>query len=192
MKIIGLTGQAGSGKDTVADFLCETHGFVQVTLADPIRAGLTTMFGLREEYFSDRELKERTIPWIGRSPRELMQMLGTEWGRKLVNPDIWISLAEAKVKRLRKAPDYLHISGIVISDVRLENEAAWIRNQGGEIWHIWRIVGRSMLTEATKSHSSERGIAVADGDHIINNNSSAIEVLHEIIHKIITNEEEAS
>jgi len=114
-----------------------------------------------------------------------------EWGRKLVNPDIWVNLAAKEVERLRNAPNYLHISGIVISDVRLENEAAWIRNQGGEIWHIWRIVGRSTLTETTRSHSSEKGIAVAYGDRIIHNDST-IEVLHELIHTIITNEEETS
>jgi hypothetical protein len=192
MKLIGLTGQAGSGKDTVADFLCETHGFVQIAFADPIRAGLKAMFGLTDDYFTDRKLKERTVPWIGRSPRELMQTLGTEWGRKLINRDIWISLAETKVKQLLYAPDYLHVSGIVISDVRLENEATWIRSQGGEIWHIWRMVGRSTLTAAAQSHSSEKGIAVAYGDRIIHNNSSTIEVLHELIHTIITNEEEAS
>src|SRR5690242_11167695 len=100
MKLIGLTGQTGSGKDTVADFLRETQGFVQIAFADP-----------------------------------------------LVNPDIWVTLAAREVERLRNAPDYLHISGIVISDVRLENEAAWIRRQGGEIWHIMRGEIYSMFAE---------------------------------------------
>ena len=39
MQLIGLTGRAGCGKDTIASFLCEAHGFVQIALADPLRDG---------------------------------------------------------------------------------------------------------------------------------------------------------
>jgi dephospho-CoA kinase len=40
MRLIGLTGPAGCGKDTVAGFLCIVHGFVQVSFAKPIRNAL--------------------------------------------------------------------------------------------------------------------------------------------------------
>lgn len=86
---------------------------------------------------------------------------------------------QTAIERLRKAPDYLHISGIVISDICMEYEAAWIRRQGGDVWHIRKDVHQSNI------------IDVADGDLIIDSNST-IEALHEFIHTIITNEEEAS
>jgi hypothetical protein len=69
------------------------------------------MLGLKDEHFFDRQLKETPLPVIGKSPREIMQTLGTEWGRRLVNPDLWVCLAEREVEKLRQAPDYLHIDG---------------------------------------------------------------------------------
>jgi ABC-type dipeptide/oligopeptide/nickel transport system ATPase subunit len=34
---IGITGQAGSGKDTLADLLCDKYEFTKISLADPIK-----------------------------------------------------------------------------------------------------------------------------------------------------------
>lgn len=68
MQLIGLTGRAGCGKDTVARFLCEAHGFVQIALADPLRDGLKAMLGVTDEQLHRRDLKEAPIDWIGRSP----------------------------------------------------------------------------------------------------------------------------
>lgn len=72
MQLIGLAGRAGCGKDTIANFLMETHGFVQIALADVLRDGLKAMLGITDEQLYRRDLKEQTIDWIGRSPRELM------------------------------------------------------------------------------------------------------------------------
>lgn len=49
--IIGLCGQAGVGKDTVADFLVKNHGFVKVALADPLKRICKEVFD-----FSDNQL----------------------------------------------------------------------------------------------------------------------------------------
>ena len=38
--IIGLSGYAQVGKDTVANYLVENYGFVKVSFADPIREAL--------------------------------------------------------------------------------------------------------------------------------------------------------
>lgn len=56
---------------------------------------------------------------------------------------------------------------IIIKDIRFENEAKYIRDLGGEIWHIVR-------DDATKIkvHSSEAGIAVASCDVVIHNNGT--------------------
>lgn len=47
--IIGLCGIAGSGKDTVADFLVKNHGFVKVALADPLKRICKEVFGFTDE-----------------------------------------------------------------------------------------------------------------------------------------------
>ncbi len=51
MRIVGITGQAGSGKDTVADRLVEEHGYVKIALADPIKRLGREVFG-----FTDQQL----------------------------------------------------------------------------------------------------------------------------------------
>ena len=43
MVVIGLSGYASSGKDTVAQFLIEEHGFEKIAFADPIRNMLLAM-----------------------------------------------------------------------------------------------------------------------------------------------------
>ncbi len=37
MNILGISGQAGSGKDTASDYFVEHYGFVKMSLADPIK-----------------------------------------------------------------------------------------------------------------------------------------------------------
>jgi hypothetical protein len=69
--IIGISGQAGSGKDTVADYLVKEHGFVSIALADPMKRMLMEVFG-----FSPKQLwgpsEERNEPdaRLCRSQRE--------------------------------------------------------------------------------------------------------------------------
>lgn len=120
-----------------------------------LRVGLG--IDLSEEYWITR--KEDVIPAIGKSPRELMQTLGTEWGRNLVNEDLWLILARQRL--LKMGP------GMVISDVRFDNEALWVRKLGGRIIHVKRD-----LAERVKQHSSEVGVTVEPGDGVIVNNGS--------------------
>ena len=47
--IIGVSGQAGSGKDTVADFLVKNHGFVKVALADPLKRACKEFYNFTED-----------------------------------------------------------------------------------------------------------------------------------------------
>lgn len=47
--IIGLCGLAGSGKDTVADFLVKDHGFVKIALADPLKRVCKEVFAFTDE-----------------------------------------------------------------------------------------------------------------------------------------------
>ncbi len=47
--VIGLLGPAGSGKDLVADWFIEAHGFYKVAFADPIKRFAMKAFGLDKE-----------------------------------------------------------------------------------------------------------------------------------------------
>lgn len=179
MKLIGLTGAAGSGKSTVADFLTETQGFVSISLADPLRAGLKAMLGLTEAELHDRSMKESPIDWLGRSPRELMQTLGTEWGRQHVAPDLWLRVATRRITVLRASSPCLHVDGIVVSDVRFGNEAQWLRDQGGELWQLAR--DEAGLEGATAKHPSERGVL---GDVVIFNNSTLDDLFDLVVERL--------
>ena len=58
MQIIGLCGNKGSGKDTFANYLVETEGYIKVAFADYIREALKILFDWNEDNFS-QELKEK-------------------------------------------------------------------------------------------------------------------------------------
>lgn len=165
--IIGLTGRAGCGKDTVADFLVETHGFIKLAFADPLRDGAKAMLGLTDEELSRRENKEALIEWLGCSPRHVLQTLGTEWGRELIHPDLWLRITERRVERVLAMPPCQHINGIVLSDVRFENEADWVRRIGGTVWNINR--PRAGLFGDSARHVSEQSLPIHEADLILHN-----------------------
>jgi len=144
-KLIGLTGRARSGKDSLASYLRAHHGFHSLAFADPIREGLQAMFGIGDHFAYDA--KEVPIPGIGKSYRELAQTLGTEWGRELISPEIWLRVMVLRVERV------LSTKSVVITDVRFENEAELIRKNGGIIFHL-----RRENQPEVREHISENGI----------------------------------
>ena len=146
--LIGITGPAFSGKDTIANHLCWSHGFSCEAFADPLRDGLSALFGLFPHHF-DAKHKETVIEWIGKSPRELLQTLGTQWGRDLVNRQIWCRHMH---RRLQEYQDNWAAS-VVIPDVRFIDEARFIHSHGGV---IWRVIRPGAETTAHSDHTSEQ------------------------------------
>src|SRR6202044_3217734 len=113
--IIGISGYAGTGKDTVADFLVRDFNFVRVALADPIKRIAKELFDFSDETLwgsseKRNELDKRYVQWTafvphmlseeilkefpdGKVPqyltaRRVCQFLGTEVGRELY-PNVW-------------------------------------------------------------------------------------------------------
>ncbi|MBU6959639.1 deoxynucleotide monophosphate kinase [Pseudomonas sp. CVAP len=168
--LIGLAGRARSGKDTAAQHLVNHHGFQSYAFADPLRDGLMHILNLSPCDF-ESEQKELPLPWLGRSPRELMQSLGTEWGRNTVHPELWLLLAAQNLDLLARTHDTAR--GFVVSDLRFENEAEFIRQRGGVVIHI----SRESATEVNP-HVSEAGIQPAYDDLTLWNDY-ALEDLYE-------------
>lgn len=154
-QILALTGAAGAGKDTAAKLLQEEYGVGLYAFASPLKAALNAMFNWHPSKWDDREWKERVQPDIGKSPRQLAQTLGTEWGRDLVHKDLWTLLAKRHVDQAMHAG----LPGIVFTDCRFQNEADIVNSMGGLVIEIKRDgVG------AVATHSSELGIGrPADG-----------------------------
>lgn len=152
--IIGLVGRAGAGKDTVADRLCDKHGFERHAFAEPIKDMLTALLtgiGVDYAHLFERHLKESPVPGLGISGRRLMQTLGTEWGRSL-DPDLWVKAA-AMTLGLHDLPASSPIHDrLVITDVRFPNEAAWLQSMGANLIRVWR------ETPDVATHESEQHV----------------------------------
>jgi hypothetical protein len=147
--LIGLCGAAGSGKDTVAGILRETAQCYRVAFADPLYEMISVV-------------KEAEIDWIGKSPRQLLQTLGTEWGRGMVSENIWIDIGMRRIDRLLADG-----RNVVVTDVRFDNEAAAIKSAGGEVWQIVR--GEGCVRGVSMRHASEAGVAQTLVDRVVGN-----------------------
>jgi len=169
-KLIGLHAKARAGKDTVAGMLQDAFSAKKAAFADPIRDSLRAMLGLTDKHFFG-SLKEVPIDWLGKSPRQLMQTLGTEWGRGLINEDIWLLIAGQKIGKIHGEGHHA-----VITDVRFENEASYIRAKGGAVWHILRDNAQPVA-----AHASEAGVLFHPGkDVFINNNGTLSELFERV------------
>ena len=132
--IIGVTGLIGSGKDTIADYLCTFHGFNRVSFAASLKDAVSSIFGWDRELLegstkSSREWREKRDDWWSErlgmeiNPRRVLQQWGTEVCRDNFHKDIWVASVENK---LRQTND-----NIVITDCRFVNEVNSIKNVGG-------------------------------------------------------------
>lgn len=173
--LIGLCGPAGCGKTTVAEALRDQHGFTLISFADPLYAAVSAITGLSVDELKDRGIKESPLPGIGKSPRFLLQTLGTEWGRDIVSPTLWIDLAMQRAERAGDA---------VIADVRFDNEAQAIRGRGGRVFYIMR-QGWACLGSDTAGHASERGVSLENIDGYIANDGTLDQLLEAATRDII-------
>lgn len=172
--LIGLGGKAGSGKDTVAKYLETHHEFIPLAFADPVKRGLEAMFRLDRKWLNDTEAKEEDIPELGVSGRVLMQTLGTEWGRNLIDKDIWVDIMRRKIL-------ILDTYDVVVTDVRFDNEAALIQELGGILVTVVR-EGKGEV--GIHGHASEAGLTSSFGSLILRNEGS-VDELHNLVNKIL-------
>jgi hypothetical protein len=153
VRLIGLSGAAGSGKSTAAQYLHDAHRYQRKRFAQPLKDALRRIL---QSAMLDDQIIERMIEGdlkevpatvlLGKTPRKAMQTLGTEWGRNCIGGDFWVNLMRHALDTSKRG------SLIVIEDVRFDNEAALIRAYGGK---IIRMGGRGGITG---THASESGV----------------------------------
>lgn len=117
--IIGITGNMGAGKDTVADALRSLgicHG--RLSFADKVKEAEKLIFGE-----TDKQIRRKLLQGIGGRMRELSH-------RVYGNNDVWINpLHEVVIKWPRLT--------YVVTDVRHLDEANWILEiQKGILIHV--------------------------------------------------------
>jgi len=147
--IVGFSGRAGAGKDTAAGPLLE-EGWVKLSFAEPLKRMLCELFGWDMANWENLEWKETPRrECMDKTPRYMAQTLGTEWGRELVHPNLWVETALNRARMLEARG-----ANIVFTDVRFPNEAKAIKNNGGMLIHMMR--EGELRTDAR--HESEQDI----------------------------------
>jgi len=140
--IVGLVGFIGAGKGTVADLLVERHGFFKESYANSLKDACSIIFGWDRQMLEgatpeSRAWREQPDEWwsekLGRefSPRLALQLMGTEAGRDIFHPDLWVHTV---MRRCENAP----LNNYVIADVRFPNEINAIVNSGGKVIRVRR------------------------------------------------------
>lgn len=153
-KLIGLYSPSPqSGKSTIAQHLKATRHYVVLPFAETLKDMATVLL---EALGHEREHIEQLlshnkgfyVPELGCTVRHLLQTLGTDFGRKLIDRDIWNNVWLAKYQSLR----HRNID-VVVDDVRFVNEAELLTAFGGEVWHIDR-----PSVNVPSTHASEGGL----------------------------------
>jgi hypothetical protein len=195
--IIGVCGLIGSGKDTIADYLCNIYGFKRDSFAATLKDAVAAVFGWDRELLEgrtteSREWREQVDPWWSErlnmpnlTPRYVLQVWGTEVARKSWHDDTWIASLEHKLAKAH--------NDIVITDVRFPNEIKAIKNAGGIVIRVvrgdepvWYSIakrankGDAMAQQQLKDfniHPSETAWIGTTFDAIIDNNADGLDPL---------------
>jgi len=195
--IVGITGYAGSGKDTGVELLQDLgnvyhdwsvrtpNGYAESTpcktttgllkslrcskiaFAQPLKQ-IAMAVGFTFEQCYDPKLKNEIDPFWGISPRQFLQMCGTEMFRNVWRDDIWVELCRKKILDFRKESDYPGI--LLITDVRFPNERDMIKSEGGIVLRIKR-EGQDHFM----NHASENQIDKLQVDRDILNDAASPE-----------------
>jgi hypothetical protein len=159
--LIGVCGRFRAGKDTIGEHLIASYGYKRYAFADKLK-DLARLIGWNGE-------KDET-------GRKLLQELGIG-AREILGDDVWIRAVDREIYGGEAGPGW-----VVVTDVRLPNEAEWIRSNGGQVWKVIR-KGAALSTPAS-NHVSETSVDEIRPDVIVPNVGS-IEDLHWVVDEIL-------
>jgi hypothetical protein len=161
ISLVGLTGYAQHGKDSVGQILAEEFGFTCLSFAAVLKSMALTLDPLIPQSESRTLRLHEIVDAAGweeakRNPevRRFLQVLGTEAVRGHIDDDAWVNA-------LARQYDRLQPKHAAITDCRFPNEADWVRSRGGELWRIVRLNPDGSLYDngIGTRHSSERHVA---------------------------------
>ena len=214
--IIGICGFIGSGKDTIADYLVNLHGFRRESFANSLKDAVAQVFGwdrtmLEGRTKQSREWREQRDEWWSQrlgmdiTPRYVLQQWGTEVCRKSFHDDIWIASLENKLRNIQ--------DDVVITDCRFPNEIKAIRAAGGQVVRVVRgaepkwygaaeSVNRGPDGNASWSiskvkleklgiHASETSWVGTDFDAVLDNNGT-LDDLYQQVKSLVLNPQDAT
>jgi hypothetical protein len=148
--LIGITGRAGAGKTTAAEYLRARYDFECLAFADALKDCLALLLadrGIDHAVLHEPQFKSVPLDAMhDASARHLMQSLG-DWGRQVAK-GFWVQQLAHRAGMVGHAAP-VH-DRICITDVRYPNEEEWLLYQGGALLRITR-----QAASRTDTHSSE-------------------------------------
>lgn len=179
MDVLGFLGLKRAGKDTAAAFLVNSCGYRRIAFADKLYQEVADAFGVTVAFLQADATKELPLPELSlrhcretgfvaclaeelndsritdafldeaRSPRQVLQMWGTEYRRKRGVDSYWLDIVAAQMTDPR--------GRYVITDVRFPNEIAFVRERAGRLVRVRRPARETAAgpQSATDLHPSE-------------------------------------
>jgi len=181
--LIGIAGSKGSGKDTMADYLCDRYQYQKRAFADPIKDLCRSLFHLSMDQLTDPVMKETVDPRWQKSPRQILQIVGTDLFRHHYHEDFWLQHFEQWYLSLQHHPSREDLGSppqirVVCSDIRFQNELDLIHRLGGQVVRIHR----SSYVFPPDSHESEREVhCLQHVDMEMDNKGMHVEEFYQVI-----------
>lgn len=173
MKLIGIHGHKGSGKDYLADQIIGVLGYgVKIAFADPLKDAVCSLFGYTREQLDDRDFKETVDCMHGKSPRELMQWIGTDCIRNQIGADHWVNLLDKRIGNLKNT------RLVIVPDVRFQNEVDYLRKKGALLITV-KGAGHN------DRHMSEFPLSTCD-DYVFDNSQKSPSVIANAVQDIVS------
>jgi energy-coupling factor transporter ATP-binding protein EcfA2 len=185
LRIVGIAGESGSGKSTVAQMIADIYREVGqntriVGLADPMKTFCQEIFDWPESALWGPSHLRNVAPegssWrrpdgAPLTPRFALQTLGSEWGRNC-DSDLW-----AKVWQRQTLLRLKSNIATIAPDVRFQNEVSVIKATGGLVIRVvrptqqtyWKRLWREVRRRLGLLHASELGVV---GDVVLFNDST--------------------
>jgi hypothetical protein len=170
--LIGLGGRLRHGKDEVADALVGQYEFQKYGMSDPLNEALLTLnpivvatTKLDQGGESDRVVSEKVyyrdlharVGYVEakKNPevRRLLQMLGTDVGRKMIDPDIWVKIARERIEKSLSEG-----KNVVITAIRFPNEVSMVEKLGGAL--VWVHRPGKEFEPSKDAHASETSVNI--------------------------------
>lgn len=195
--LVALTGPAGAGKDTVADYLVNHGGFIKLAFADPLRAEVTEAFDLyeRQDILTNRAAKEAPhhalalrnchlggngFGFIGAIATATRACVDSAWLDAPRSPRQILQWWGTEYRRRQNDHYWItkmaervgHHRGqgrehIAITDCRFANELDWVRAVGGKLWRV----DRPGLPRVEGLHASAMGLPDTEANVTLRNDT---------------------
>jgi hypothetical protein len=159
------------GKSTIRDYLVTAHEFRYLPFSRVLKKMVYTLL-IEHGYTHETAISyievDKSVPisGIAGSPtaRELLQTLGTEWGRNMISTNLWLAEWETKARVWSRSG-----VSVVADDLRFPNEIEAVNRLGG--W-TWRVERPDMPEDPCHRHSSEGNLDSLHFDRVFNNDGT--------------------